>query len=282
MLCGYSMQIGRGLALGSFCLSSLAAWHAQAQSAAPAAAPSGTETLETPYVEPLPPAPPVAPPPPPPASAPAPAAAPPAAAPRKTPPASAANEAPLPNEPLADPPADTRPQGPIRARRRLALTGELGWNGLAGFGPVLTYHFLPHFSADFGGGVSLFGWKAGARARYNFLTSPFTPFVGVGFNATSGLGVLTMNDASDPDYDASRSPVTIDVGPSYLVQYTVGFDFIHRRGFTMIGALGYAQLLNHTNVTVVDGELNDEDRTAVNVIWGSGVVISMGFGYAWE
>jgi hypothetical protein len=66
------------------------------------------------------------------------------------------------------------------------------------------------------------------------------------------------------------------------MQYTLGFDFVHRRGFTMIGALGYAQLLNHDNVKEVDGELSDEDRTAVSVIWGSGVVISMGFGYTWE
>jgi hypothetical protein len=273
------MQFRRGLAWSSFGLSLLGAWHAHAQGAASETAPSGTETLETPYVEPLPA-------PPPPASLePAPAAKPPAAPPRHAPPPPRANGAPLSNEPLADRRADTRPQGPIRARRRLALTGELGWNGLAGFGPVLSYHFTPHFSGDFAGGVSLFGWKGGVRARYNFLTSPFTPFLGVGFNATGGLGVITMNDHSDPSSDLTRPPVTLDVGPSYLMQYTLGFDFLHRRGFTMIGAIGYAQLLNQGNVVEVDGkltDLTDEERQAVSIIWGSGVVISMGFGYAWE
>jgi hypothetical protein len=272
MLCGYSMQFRRGLALSSFCSSLLGAWHAHAQGLAPDTAAPGTETLETPYVEPLPPPPP---------PGPAPAAKPPAPPPRPAPPPTRAGEVPLPNEPLADPAADTRPLGPIRSRRRLALTGELGWNGLAGFGAVLTYHFHPNFSADFGGGVSLFGWKGGVRGRYNFLTSPFTPFVGVGFNAAGGLGQVPLQDENDPAYKLNPDPATIDVKPSYLMQYTVGFDFIHRRGFTMIGALGYAQLLND-NLDVVAGTPTSEDETVMSVVWGSGAVISMAFGYAWE
>lgn len=177
---------------------------------------------------------------------------------------------------------ESRPLGPIRSRRRLALTGELGWNGLAGFGPVLTYHADPHVSLDLAAGVSLFGWKGGVRGRYNLLTSPFTPFVGLGFNATKGLGELTLDPEDDPNGDPLRDPVTLDIKPSYLVQGTLGFDFIHRRGFTMIGAIGYAWLLNEDNVDIIYGTLTPDEAEAIDVIFKSGVVISLGLGYAFE
>lgn len=261
MLCTPSMHLGRCLALGAFCLSSLLAASAQAQdtSAAP-----GTETLETPYEEPVPPPPP-------------PPAAPPAAAPPFV--------AQPPVEPSLAPPArkaDIRPLGPIRAQRRLGLTGEIGWNGLAGFGPVLTYNIHPNFAADLGGGLSAMGWKAGARFRYNLLTSPFTPFFGLGYMMASGFGEVPLNDASDPHYDPERDPVTIDLKASYLLQTTVGFDFLHRRGFTMIAALGYAWLLNSDNFDVLAGELADDEKEAIDVLYRSGLVISLSFGYTWR
>jgi hypothetical protein len=52
---------------------------------------------------------------------------------------------------------DARAGLPIRARRRLALLGEVGWNGIAGFGPNLVFHVDPHFSFDLGAGLSLLG-----------------------------------------------------------------------------------------------------------------------------
>jgi hypothetical protein len=192
-----------------------------------------------------------------------------------------ARPAALPNEPTAAELAG-RQLGPIRSRRRLALTGELGWNGLAGFGPVLTYHADPHVSLDLAAGVSLFGWKGGVRGRYNLLTSPFTPFVGVGFNATKGLGEVVLDPEDDPHGDPLRDPVTLDIKPSYLVQGTLGFDFIHRRGFTMIGAIGYAWLLNEDNVDIKEGTLTADEAQAIDVIFKSGVVISIGLGYAFE
>jgi hypothetical protein len=256
------MHLGRGLAMGSFCLSSVLAASARAQETG---ATSGTETLETPYEEPMPA-------PPPPNTAPPPAAQPESALPpAATPPSTAPKLK-----------ADSRPRGPIRAQRRLALTGEVGWNGLAGFGPVLSYNIHPNFSADLGGGLSAMGWKAGLRFRYNLLTSPFTPFFGAGFMATSGFGEVPLNDASDPNYDPSRDPVTIDLKASYLVQTTVGFDFLHRRGFTMIGALGYAWLVNSDNYDVLAGTLAEDEKQAIDVLYRSGVVISLSFGYTWQ
>lgn len=179
-------------------------------------------------------------------------------------------------------PADTRPLGPIRAQRRLALTGELGWNGLAGFGAVLTYNAHPHLALDLAGGFSLLGWKTGVRGRYNILKSNMTPFVGIGFNATSGLGEFTSDPKDDPHAEADAVPFTLDVKASYLVQYTVGFDFLHKRGFNMIGALGYAHLLNDNNLVLVDGKLTRDEKRAVDVIFKGGLVISLAAGYAFE
>jgi hypothetical protein len=162
------------------------------------------------------------------------------------------------------------------------LLGEIGWNGLAGFGAILTYYPEPHVALDLAGGFSLLGWKGGIRGRYNFLTSNFTPFVGVGFNATSGLGQVTSDPKQNGSNNPNEQPFTIEVKPSYLLQTVVGFDLIRRGGFTMQGAVGYAALLNHDTVRLVDGSLTPEDRTAIDVIFKGGPVISVAFGAAFE
>jgi len=205
--------------------------------------------------------------------------APPVATPHTPPPAAAKSHK---IEIAVPPKPDIRPQLPIRARRKLALLGELGWNGLAGFGPILTYHAHPHVSFDFGAGFSLLGGKLGVRGRYNFLKDSFTPFLGVGYNYGSGFGQFTTDPASDPNGDPNREPVTIDHGPSYLIQTTVGFDFIHRRGFTMLGTLGYAWLLNKDNYKVLAGKLTAEEEQGFNIAFKGGLVLGVAMGYAFE
>jgi outer membrane protein W len=162
------------------------------------------------------------------------------------------------------------------------LLGELGWNGLAGFGVILTYNAHTHLAFDLAGGVSTFGWKTGVRARYNLLASNMTPFVGIGFNATSGLGEFTSDPKDRSKQEPDAVPFTLNVKDSYLLQYTVGFDFVHRRGFNMVGALGYAQLLNDNNLELVDGKLTRDEQRAIDVIFKSGPVISLAAGYAFD
>jgi hypothetical protein len=211
------------------------------------------ETLETPYIETPPPA--------------------------RTAPPTRANVG-VGSVPRALP--DTRPLAPIRDRRKLALLGEIGWNGLAGFGMILSYHAHPHVSLDLGGGFSLLGWKAGVRTRYNLLKTPMTPFLGVGFNATSGLGEVTSDPSKDSSADPGSQPFTLNVKASYLVQAVLGFDFIHKRGFNMQGALGYSWLLNKNNVELVDGSLTRDEKRAIDIVFKSGLVISLAWGYAFE
>ena len=171
----------------------------------------------------------------------------------------------------------------IRERRPLTLTGEIGWNGLAGFGPVLTYYAHRRVALDLGLGFSLLGGKAGLRTRYLLLDSPLTPFIGVGINATSGFGEATSDPAQNPDSDdPNREPVVVNVEASYLVQGVVGIDYIHRRGFTLVACGGYAHLLNDDNYQVLSGKLTEEEERGFNIAFGGGLVLSVAMGYAFQ
>jgi outer membrane protein W len=185
---------------------------------------------------------------------------------------------------LGVPQPDTRPPVPVRERRRLAFLGEIGWNGLAGFGGILTYNVVPNFAMDLGAGGSLLGWKAGVRGRWNILTTPLTPYLGIGFNATSGLGQFTDDDRNNSDsaFSSTPNPVTLEVKDSYFMQTVVGIDYTHRRGFTMQLSLGYAKLLNKNNVRIIAGHPRAEQQMAYDIVWKSGAVVSSAFGYAFD
>jgi len=194
-------------------------------------------------------------------------------------------------EPLPPPPppavlqdpskkAAPRPLGPIRAQRRLALLGEVGWNGIAGFGPTLTYHVDPHFSVDLGAGLSLLGWKVGMRGRYNFLTGRVTPFVGAGMMGAQGWGdsPIPINDQQDP----TRETVNVKILPSAWVQAVGGVDWIAPSGFNLVGAAGYAWVISHDPVQVVTGVPNAEERLAFDVVFRSNIVITVALGYSFR
>jgi hypothetical protein len=278
MLGNPTMHLERRLLASLCCAGFLVAAPAQAQPAtAPAAAVAPAEPLVAPTTAPAPAA--NVPAPPSPDTLETPYSDPPlGVAPPAAPSAAKAHKIDI----QVPPKPDVRPQLPIRAQRKLALLGELGWNGLAGFGPILTYHAHPHFSVDFGAGFSLLGGKLGVRTRYNFLKDPFTPFVGVGYNYGSGFGQFTTNPADDPHGDPNREPVTIDHGPSYLIQTVVGFDFMHRRGFSMLGTLGYAWLLNQDNYKVLAGKLTPDEEQGFNIAFKGGLVLGVALGYAFQ
>jgi len=172
-------------------------------------------------------------------------------------------------------------QGPIRARRRLALLGEVGWNGIAGFGPNLVYHVDPHFSVDLGAGLSLVGWKTGIRGRYNLLTGPVTPFVGVGFMGAGGFADKPI-PINENDPDPNREPVNIKIRPSAWMQTVAGVDWIAPSGFNLVGALGYAFLLSHDPVEVVTGTPNAYEEKVFDVAFRSSVVITVAMGYSFR
>jgi hypothetical protein len=171
--------------------------------------------------------------------------------------------------------------GPIRARRRLALLGEVGWNGIAGFGPILVYHIDPHFSVDLGAGLSLLGWKTGIRGRYNFLTGPVTPFVGVGVMGAGGFGDSPI-PINDHDNDPNRETVNIKIRPSGWLQTVAGVDWIAPSGFDLVGAVGYAWLLSHDPVEIVTGTPNADEKQAFDAFFRSNIVITVALGYSFR
>jgi hypothetical protein len=167
---------------------------------------------------------------------------------------------------------------PVRAERRLAVLGELSWNGIAGFGPNLTFHAFPHLSFDLGAGLALVGWKLGLRTRYNFLKSEVTPFVGVGILAASGFDAPSQDISSSDD----NAELNIKLHPSVFTQATIGLDYTASGGFTFLGALGYAWLVTHDNVEIVTGVPTEEEKRALDFVFRSGGVVSIAIGYSFR
>jgi hypothetical protein len=222
-------------------------------------------------------------------AAPAPAPSPPPApAPAPPPPPASVAPAPPPIVGLdaraKDSPARPVSSEPIRSRRKLALLGEVGWNSLGGVGAMLTYNVHPHFALDLAGGASLSGWKTGLRGRYNLLTGAFTPFIGAGLSMSSGVegarfgrdGDDSRDDHDYENFDPERE-AKYDVRRSGYAQAVIGFELMHRHGFTWQVSGGYSWLLNRDNFTYLEGKRDDD---LAKVLFGSGPVAAMAFGYA--
>jgi hypothetical protein len=265
---------------------------APALAQAPKPAPTGTAAFPAPAAAPAPaPAPVSAPPPaaaptPAPAAAPSPAPAPtaegaPAPVPAPPPaaaPGAAATPAPPPAfpgpgiiEPPPPPPRETDTR-PIRQRRPFFIGGELGWNGLSGLGVNFSYHFVPYFALDTGAGLSATGWRVGARARGNFLTGEWTPFLGAGFSYAFGSGDIEIEVQSRGD------KAKLQILESPFVQFAGGVNYTGQEGFAFTATTGYSLLLSKPNTRFVSGspEAYDDQK----VVYGGGLIVSVAFGYA--
>lgn len=174
-----------------------------------------------------------------------------------------------------------QPTGPIRARRRLALLGEVGWNGIAGFGPNLTFRAHPNLSVDLGAGLSLVGWKVSLRARYLLLKGPVTPFLGVGLMAASGFGSEPI-ELTNKDDDPNREPLNVKIRPSQWLQSVAGVDWVAPGGFTLIGSAGWASVLSRDPVEIISGTPTHDEEQALNVAFRSSVVITIALGYSFR
>jgi hypothetical protein len=163
----------------------------------------------------------------------------------------------------------------VRAHRKNILAMELGWNSLTGVGALYSRNVHPNVSLDAGLGFSSRGGQFGVRARYNILTDALTPFVGLGF--TYGSGFSAVQEAKNSD-DVVRFGYV--VRPTPLAQATVGLSWQTLQGFSLMGMLGYAQLLQQINTHVVLGTTNYADRFFLSRIFGSGPVAAINVGYA--
>jgi hypothetical protein len=237
-------------------------------------APAGASTATFPGADPAAPAPapaPLPPAPPPPEAPVASPAAPPASA------TAAPAPAPAPPAPVAiseppPPPPRSLDGRPIRSKRPLFIGGELGWNGLAGFGVNFSYHPIPYLAFDAGLGLAFSGPRLGLRARANFLTSEWTPLLGVGMTYSPGSGGEEAEAES-----STGEKFTVEILPSGYVQLVGGVNYTGDEGFVFMATGGYAFLLD-SNTSFGEGSREGYEEFR-NILRG-GVVISLAFGYA--
>ncbi len=145
-------------------------------------------------------------------------------------------------------------------------------------GPIRAH---PNLSFDLGAGLALVGWKVGLRARYLLLKGPVTPFIGVGVLAASGFGsepIQINNQDDDPD----RVPLNVKILPSTWLQYTAGIDWVSPRGFTLIGAVGWASVLGEDPVQIITGTPTHDEEAALNALFRSNIVMTIALGYSFR
>ncbi len=169
------------------------------------------------------------------------------------------------------PPLERDDARPVRLRRRWSIGGELGWNGLAGLGLNVSAHPIPALAIDTGLGLSAAGLKVGLRLRVNFLEGNWTPVIGAGM--LYGLG----SGGNSFDVNGQKGTATVEVKGSPFVQLVGGVNYTSDGGFTFLGTAGYAILLRKNTVYVSGSEETYDD---VKALVGSGIVLSVAFGYA--
>jgi hypothetical protein len=182
---------------------------------------------------------------------------------------------PAPAAPIAEPPPPPpRPTDhrPVRARRPFFIGGELGWNGLAGFGVNFSYHPIPYFALDAGLGVALTGWRVGLRGRVNFLTGDWTPFAGLGMTYSPSSG------GQEIEVQARGETVKLELLPSAYGHLAAGVNYTGAEGFVFMATTGAAlRVASNTRYRSGDRDIYVND---VRPLYRGGVIVSVAFGYA--
>lgn len=148
----------------------------------------------------------------------------------------------------------------------------MGWNGLAGLGVNFSYHLVPHFAIDTGAGISATGWRVGARARANFLTGEWTPFLGAGVSFASGTG------GQEFEAESGGEKAKLEVLSSPFLQFAGGVNYTGSEGFVFTATTGYSLLLKKENTRYVSGSRDAYDD--LQAIYEGGLIVSVAFGYA--
>lgn len=165
---------------------------------------------------------------------------------------------------------------PTRTLRKNILSAELGWNSLTGFGLVYTRNIVPHFALDASAGIAARGGQFGLRGRYNLLTNALTPFIGLG--VMYGTGWPDPIDRKIKDSDVVAYSFKVDRSP--MAQGSVGLSWQNRQGLSLMGMLGWNQLLRADNVKVVSGVATETNRNNLKALLSSGPAVAVNIGYA--
>ncbi len=165
---------------------------------------------------------------------------------------------------------------PTRTLRKNIIGIEAGWNSLTGIGLLYTRNIVPHFALDLSAGVAARGGQFGVRGRYNLLTNALTPFVGLG--VMYGTGWPDPIDRKDRNSDAVKYSVKIDRSP--MAQGVVGLSWQNRHGLSIMGMLGWNQLLRRSNAKITAGVATKSDQDFVKAVVSSGPAAAVNIGYA--
>ena len=168
---------------------------------------------------------------------------------------------------------------PVRLTRSFGISMDMGWNALVGVGPTIQYFVSPHVGIDGGIGLSATGIKFGARGRYLFLESIFTPFVGAGFNYGMGLGAAGLAVLS---HDDDGNVIDYYIKSSAFLQLTVGGDLVTRGGFFLLFDMGYSILLSEDNIVIVSGTPTVNQQQGLKGLYASGIVVEVGIGFIFK
>ena len=157
--------------------------------------------------------------------------------------------------PLSEPPAPPPPPSdtrPIRQRRPFFIGGELGWNGLAGLGLNFSYHPIPYLAIDTGLGLSVAGWRVGARVRGNLLTGEWTPVLGAGVTYSAGSG------GNEVPVQSTDEEAKIEVFGSPYLQLVGGVNYTGDEGFVFTATTGdWTGAVQAAELSAADGATGD-------------------------
>ncbi len=162
----------------------------------------------------------------------------------------------------------------IREVRRNALTGNVGWKSLTGFGVTYHNYLAKQMGVELGVGIALTNVKLGGRFSYFFSEKNFSPFVSGGFMYGLGFGDTEIEINSDGTYFKYK------VSSSPYVQIAGGIEYLKKNGFLIKADIGYAILLTESNFEITDGFASNDQIQVLDTMLGSGFVMEVSIGYA--
>jgi len=164
----------------------------------------------------------------------------------------------------------------IREVRSNAITGNIGWNSLAGVGVIYHNYLAKQMGLEVGIGLATTGFKFGGRFSYLFSEKNFSPFVSGGFMYGLGFGDIEI----DFENENTGNSFSYTISSSPFAQIGGGIEYMSDKGFLISGILGYAILLKDSNYEITKGAPTKDEISAMDIAIGSGVVIELTIGYA--
>jgi hypothetical protein len=144
-------------------------------------------------------------------------------------------------------------------------------------GPVVTYYAKPALAVDLGAGLSSSGLRPGLRGRYLFTPNDKTSFFG-GLGLKYGLGSADQEiKVKDSD---TQEELKLTTNPTVFLDFILGMEFLANNGFLLLANAGYSRLLTDDPYEMTDGTPSDKGKKVLDLVFGSGVMLSVSVGKA--